>query len=117
MRSLASQLSKAEENQRQQLASELHDNLGQTLTVGKMKLDLLPIHKLPGDAADDIQELKKVINNAITYTRELMSDLKPPPSISDDMRASIGWVAEKAEKRGLNVTRNDRWFRKPFFKV
>lgn len=41
LRSLASELSKAEEQKRQRLATELHDNLGQMLALGKMQLDML----------------------------------------------------------------------------
>ncbi len=107
LRSLASQLSRAEENQRWKLASELHDNLGQLLTVGKMKISLLPKDQFPEQVANDIDELMEVIDDALTYTRELMSDLKPPPSIDEDLNSSVKWIAEKVEKRGLKVVIKD----------
>lgn len=113
LRSLASQLSRAEEDQRQKLASELHDNLGQLLTVGKMKVSLLPKDQFPEHVANDIDELKEVIDDALTYTRELMSDLKPPPSIDEDLSSSVKWVAEKVEKRGLEVAIEDDGRPKP----
>lgn len=107
LRSLASQLSISEEKQRQRLASELHDNLGQLLAVGKMKVDLLQKKPFSGQSSVNVAKLKEVIDDAITYTRELMTDLKPPPSINNNMRASINWVADKIGKRGLNVTIED----------
>lgn len=103
LRSLASQLNKAEEKQREQLAAELHDNLGQLLAVGKLKIDQLRYDK----ASKSVGELEEIIDDALTYTRKLMSSLKPPPSIEDDLRASIGWVADKLAKHGLKVIIDD----------
>ncbi len=117
LRSLASQLSKAEENERQRLAAELHDNLGQMLAVGKMKVDLLQTDQFSEEAAIDIDELKQVMDDALTYTRDLMSDLKPPPTLDDeDMRGSIRWVAKKMEKHNLDVTIEDDGQPKPLGK-
>lgn len=113
LRSLASQLSLAEENQRQQLASELHDNLGQLLAVGKMKADLLEKNQFPETSLKDINDLQEIISDALTYTYELMSDLKPPSSIDSDMIASVEWVAEKLSKHGLKVTIRDDGGPKP----
>lgn len=113
LRSLASQLNKAEENQRQKLAAELHDNLGQLLAIGKMKVGLLPKDKFSDETSEDLNELKEVIDEALTYTRELMSELKPPPSINKDMREGVNWVVEKLEKHGLEVTIDDDGLPKP----
>jgi PAS domain S-box-containing protein len=103
LRSLASQLSKAEEQERHRLASDLHDNLGQMLAVVKMNVELLK--KDPGE---EIKGISAMLDEAITYTRELMSDLKPPPSIADeDLRVAVEWVANKMKKHDLNVSVED----------
>jgi len=107
LRLLASQLNKAEEKQRHQLATELHDNLGQLLALGKMKIEQLQIDQFSDQTSKNIDELKEVIEDALTYSRDLMSDLRPPPSIDDDIRASISWIAEKLEKHGLKVIIKD----------
>lgn len=108
LRSLASKLSQAEEQERRRLATELHDNLGQMLAVGKMKMDLLPKKDLPTDTAAGIEEIQQVMDDALVYTRELMSDLKPPPSLDkEDIRDSIEWVAQKMEKHDLKVIVDD----------
>lgn len=104
LRSLASQLSKAEEQERRNLAAELHDNLGQLLTVCKMKISELQNGKLPDDTAGGISELSEFVDEAISYTRELMADLKPPPTIDEkDLYGIMKWVANKMEKHGLKV--------------
>lgn len=108
LRSLASKLSKAEEQERHRLATELHDNLGQMLAVSKMKVDLLPGEQMPQEVAEAIEDVRQGIDEALVYTRNLMSDLKPPPTLDkEDVRASIDWVAQKMEKHGLEVRVND----------
>ncbi len=109
LRSLASQLNRAEEKQREQLAAELHDNLGQLLAVCKLKIDQLRFDQAP----ENFEELEEIIDDALKYTRELMSDLKPPPSIEGDLKASLGWVTDKIEKHGLKVTIDDDNLPKP----
>ncbi|MEX2573467.1 MAG: PAS domain S-box protein [Balneolaceae bacterium] len=105
LKSLTSELSKAEEHERQRLATELHDNLGQILAMSKMKLDLLLKHSLPGPSRSEAVEIADLTNSAITFTRELMSDLKPPPSLEKEgLAANIGWVANKMKKHNLDVT-------------
>lgn len=105
LRSLATELSKAEERERQNLAVELHDNLGQLLAVGKMNLDLLQKEDLSDSAVKRVAGMAELMEQAIRYTRELMSDLKPPPSLDQkDLSSSIGWVANKMGKHGLEVT-------------
>lgn len=103
LRSLASKLSRAEEYERHQLAAELHDNLGQILAVGKMKLDLL-LRDYQNDSFSDFEELAEVMDESIRYTRELMTDLKPPPSLKKgDLVASLEWLAGTMAKHKLNV--------------
>lgn len=114
LRLLVSQLSKAEENERQRLATELHDNLGQILTIGKMKLD----QYLAKNVADsEIRELSDLMNEAIRYTRELMSDLKPPPSLQQEsFRKTINWLADKMDKYDLKISVEDDKQPKPLSK-
>lgn len=107
LRKLVAQLSEAEEQERHRLAGELHDHLGQALTLGKMKVNTLQAEQ-PSDQTNGLQELKELIEDALRYTRELMSDLKPPPTLDEeDLRASIKWVADKMAKHDLKVTVED----------
>lgn len=113
LRSLASQLSRAEENQRHQLAAELHDNLGQLLAVGKMRVDMLHKNLDSDHSSRMISELKEVMDDAIAYTRGLMTNLKPPPSLNNDLLTGLNWVAERLKRRGLKVTIEDDGQPKP----
>lgn len=104
LRSLASELNKTEERERQRLASELHNNLGQMLAIGKMRLDTLSTTNLPEETGNEITGLTELLNDALVYTRELMSDLKPPPALDkENFTEVLIWVANKMKKHGLEV--------------
>lgn len=110
LRYLASQLNKAEERERQRLASELHDHLGQMLTVAKMKVDSLHSHQ----ASTEVEELKEVIDDALKYNQNLMTELKPPPVLDkEDVTEVIYWTAKKMEKKGLDISVEDDGRPKP----
>lgn len=113
LRSLASQLSKAEEQERQQLATELHDNLGQMLAMGKMKADLLHNEDLPEETISKIDEIRDLMDDALSYSRKLISDLKPPPTLKEDLLSSMEWLQNKMEDHGLKVILHDDGNSKP----
>lgn len=114
LRALASQLSKAEEQERERLASDLHDNLGQLLAVGKMKIDLLQKENHVDEVAEDINDLASLMDDAIRYTRQLMTDLKPPPSLDkENLHTSINWIVQKMKKHNLHVQIQDDGKLKP----
>ncbi|HEX6983225.1 MAG TPA: PAS domain-containing protein [Balneolaceae bacterium] len=100
LRLLATRLSKAEEEERRRLATELHDNLGQILAVTKMKVDLME----KTQSLSDLTETSELMDEAISYTRELMSELKPPPQLGEeDISTNLDWLAKKMKKYDLNV--------------
>lgn len=103
LRSLASQLNKTEERERQRLATELHDRLGQMLTVAKMKVEGL-MHSRSGLAPADLEELKEVVDEVLKYNQNLMVELKPPPALNkEDATEVLYWTAKKMREKGLDI--------------
>lgn len=108
LRLLALQLNKAEEQVRERLAAELHDNLGQMLVLCKMKIYELLEDSLSDQTASVIAELTELVNEALRYTRELMTDLKLPPVIDkEDLGKTMDWLIKTMKKYGLKVTVED----------
>lgn len=103
LRSLAGELSRTEERARQQLATDLHDNLAQLLALAKMKLQ--GADQALGQKLKTHDELKALLEESLTYTRGLMADLRPP-LLSDayDLHKTISWVVDRVQRRGLTVT-------------
>jgi PAS domain S-box-containing protein len=113
LRELVNRLNRTEEQERHWLARELHDNLGQLLAVCKMKLDFSFLE----NADPNISEASKLLDEAIVYTRELMSSLKPPDSLGDqNIRSAVKWVIKKMEEFDLMTLFEDDEQPKPLSK-
>ena len=103
LQSLATQLRRADELARQRLATELHDNLAQTLALSQMKLAALSRATTPSIAAG-IAPVTGLLKEALAVTRQLMSDLQPPTLGGDgDLAAAVQWVTAKLQRHGLTV--------------
>ncbi len=70
----------AQEEERQRIARELHDDLGQRLTGMKLKIEILE-EDLPADGADfrtGLGQVKKGIEGMVGEIRRISSNLRPP---------------------------------------
>ncbi|MES4786726.1 MAG: hypothetical protein C4294_13900, partial [Nitrospiraceae bacterium] len=93
-----------DDRERLRIASDLHDNLAQMLVFGKIKLAAQSDHP----SLQALDDLKELLDRALTYTRTLMSDLRPVIlGNQDDLASAVRWVAEKMQPHGLDVTIND----------
>lgn len=85
LRLLSSYLLKAQEKERRRISLELHDELGQALTVLKLQLGSIK-KKLPHNAValrTDIENTLKYVDRIIENVRRLSHDLSP--SILEDL--------------------------------
>jgi two-component system, NarL family, sensor kinase len=84
LRQLSQELIKAQEHERQRIARELHDDVGQILSVTRMHLEgLLPLLGACGrddlhGAGEKIQECATRLGTAIMTLRDLAYNLLPP---------------------------------------
>lgn len=107
LRSLALELSRTEARERKQLAIELHDNLAQTLAFCKMKAGAALAERADRLPAL-LNELHGHLDEALTYTRILMIDLRPMLLGDEhDLAVAIAWVVQKMQRYGLSVTVQD----------
>lgn len=103
LQSLAVQLRKTDELVRQRLATELHDNLAQTLALCQMKLASLA-RTMPPTVATAVAPVTALLKEALGVTRRLMSDLRPPTLGDDgDLATAVQWVTAKLGRHGLTV--------------
>jgi PAS domain S-box-containing protein len=103
LRSLASELSLAEERLRRRIAAELHDHIAQNLAISKIKLE-----SLTGDAEPDLvkslNEVNGLISQTIEATRSLTFEISPPVLYELGFEAAVNWLAKQTRKRfGLEV--------------
>jgi two-component system sensor histidine kinase UhpB len=102
IRRLASHLQDVREEERLIISREIHDQLGQQLTV--MKMDISWLRKSLASSGEEIigdklEELKSMIDETIKTVRKIAGDLRP--SMLDDLglEAAIEWHLKEFEKR------------------
>lgn len=107
LRKLSVHLAEAEEAERQRLARELHDEVGQKITALGINLQIL---KNDGKlAAANIQSRLEdsldLIESITEEIRSVMADLRPQVLNDYGLLASLQWLGRKFSKRtGLEVT-------------
>jgi signal transduction histidine kinase len=114
LRSLASQLSSADEQERERLATGLRDQIGQPLAALRMRLGALQEPLSSADLAKQLESIRDLADQAIQETRSLSFDLTPPVLYEVGLVAALEWLAERFEERyGLVCTFEDDGQPKP----
>ena len=116
LQSLASELSLTEERERRRLATVLHDHIAQLLVVAKGKFEKIQESTIYRSLAKPMEEIRKLIEESIRYTRSLVFELSPPSLFLMTWVSSpaMEWLAEHMEKQyGLVVHVEDDGQPKP----
>ena len=98
---LLSRLAFVREREREKIANEIHDHVGQHLALAKMKLAILKSH-LPDKHRIAIEEIGNLLDDAIKDTRSLIHELEPQVPQEIGLKAGLGFLAEQIQtKYGL----------------
>jgi PAS domain S-box-containing protein len=101
IRSLSEHLRSIREEERKYIAREIHDELGQYLTV--LKMDVGVLNKKLNHTDDFVQRklngLSDNIDNAVHTVRRIASELRPTVLDELGLAAAIAWHLEEFEKR------------------
>ena len=106
LRTLAGELTLAEQRERRHLAKLLHDHLQQLLVGAKFRVAVLRQAADPAvkQAAEEIQAL---LTESIEASRSLTAELSPPILHEGGLAAGLEWLADwMQEKHGLVVRLN-----------
>ena len=102
-RRIAANVIKARESERQRVARELHEDLGQRLSA--LKMDLASLPSATGAAADHIATMLETLDDAVATVRRISSELRPMMLDDLGLNAAMEWLALDAGRRfGLTVT-------------
>jgi PAS domain S-box-containing protein len=103
LREAAAAASLAEQRERRALASDLHDDVGQLLTLASLRLRALA--DAPSDrSADEIRKLQELLAETRRRVSSLSFELSPPLLHDVGLVAAAQWLAESKQKRfGLVV--------------
>jgi len=115
LKSLASQLSITEERERRRIATELHDQIGQSLVFSKIKLDELHQSATSSELTKALDEICNNIGQIIQDTKTLTFDLSSPILNEIGLEAAISdWLDVQIEaKHGIETEFVDDGQQKP----
>jgi signal transduction histidine kinase len=105
IRKLASDLTKAEQRERNRVARILHDDLQQRLYAIQVQLTSLSEPRANGEQAQkNLATIKNQLQEAVLLTRRLSIDLSPPILHDEGLTQAVDWLASQMKKQhGLQV--------------
>ncbi len=109
LRALSSYQQKVREEERLNISREIHDQLGQDLTVLKMDLSMLNKHTIKNhenktqnnysNITDELQKMSSYIDVIINKVRKISTELRPDILDKLGLTEAIAWHADEFEKR------------------
>jgi len=104
LRALASQLTRAEEQERRRLSQILHDHLQQLLVGARIHLGLVRRHIGDERLREAVAEIDDLLEQAIGESRSLTVELSPPILYDAGLAAALAWLGQQTqEKHALEV--------------
>jgi PAS domain S-box-containing protein len=102
LRDLSVRLLQAQDDERRRIARELHDSVGQILTVLGLNVASLAMHSpaLPGDVAETIEQSERLLDQLNREIRTMSYLLHPPlldeSGLAEALRWYIGGLAQRS---------------------
>lgn len=104
LKEMNTELTLVEERERRRIAENLHDSLGQSLSLAYIKLSSIDLGIFSGNDKKTLQETAELIDSAIVESRNLTYDLSPPILYELGLIAAFRWKLEQIkEKHGINT--------------
>jgi PAS domain S-box-containing protein len=99
LRSMASELVLAEEQQRRSIATRIHEEISQDLAYAKLRVCALNGAVEDDGCSEQINEINDLLDDAIAGTRALAFELSPPLLHELGFSEAVEWLAEQFEDR------------------
>lgn len=103
LRAMASDLTLTEQRERRRLATDLHDYLAQLLVVCRLKLNQGQTITDTESRGKVLQEADNILDQSLTYTRTLVTQLSPTCLYEFGLHAALVWLGSEMGKQGLTV--------------
>ena len=98
LQNLTTEISLIEEQQRKEIAANIHDHLSQSLVISKMKLSDLYKNTYLSDYKKELEAIIGHISNALENSRRITYDLSPPVLYELGLIETIYWLADKIKE-------------------
>jgi PAS domain S-box-containing protein len=96
LRELSLHLLRSQDEERRHIGREMHDSLGQYLSVLKLKLESMTV---PEDSAREIRSCVQILESCLTEVRTVSYLLYPPMLEEMGLRSAVPWYLNGFTKR------------------
>jgi len=96
LRELSLHLLRSQDEERRRIGREIHDSLGQYLSVLKIRLESM---NAPAECADDLQSCADLLDTCIREVRTVSYLLYPPMLEEMGLRSAVPWYLDGFSKR------------------
>lgn len=105
LRALSSELMEMEDKERRQIANDLHDQIGQSLSAVKMYVDALIPSTSDKTTQEKLQQIADIVDQTVQDARTLTFELSPPILYELGLDAALEWLAEEfQQKYSIEIT-------------
>jgi signal transduction histidine kinase len=102
LETFSQKLIETQEGERQRVARELHDEIGQVLTAIRLNLNAVQHSLNSSPVAQKLDESMAIIDRALQQVRELSLDLRPMALDDLGLVAALRWYVDReAQRRGF----------------
>ncbi len=114
LRLLTTELTLTEERERHRMATFLHDVIGQTLALCKIKIRGIQKSAIPDPWSTSLAEVRDLVDESIRNTQSLTFELCPPILYELSFEAAAGWLADRFhQQHGVEIAVRDDGTEKP----
>ena len=106
LRDLSLHLLRTQDEERRQIGRDLHDSLGQYLSVLKMRLDALRTAAVRSNSsnADELEQCSQLMNEAVQEVRTISYLLYPPMLEEMGLKTAVPWYLDGfAQRSGIST--------------
>jgi len=100
LRTYSQRLIEAQEAERQVIARELHDEIGQVLTAVRINLQSLRHSTQSGSQPSSIDDSLVIVDEALDRVRELSLNLRPSVLDNLGLSSALRWYVDRCARRG-----------------
>ena len=98
LRRMGSELSLAEERERRRIATDLHDHIGQSLAIFKIRMKTFRQTALAPEVVSFLDEMTLSLDKMIQETRSLTMQISPPLLYDLGLEAALEWLSEEIQQ-------------------
>lgn len=104
VKALLDEMTRAEERERLDIASDIHDCVNQTLAAAQFRLEELEESMSPGTHRESVTRIRENVEEAIRAAHNLLTGLSPPILQDCGLEEALRWVVGQfQEESGINA--------------